>query len=490
MMRKIHMLSISRLVLVLFTVGLLFTGLDVELSTGLQLKSPTPLAGAQELGGGLEPVPDDDWELDIDVALAASKQDGKYLLLDFTGSDWCPPCIRLEKEVLSQESFLVETSKQFHRVKLDFPQNQLLVPAKLMEKNQEWMKRLGVDGFPTIVLIDSEGRPFGFLGYQAGGPQPYLAELQKRLAAKARFDQLLEQANAAEGAERATLLDQSLEALDLEIGKNHYKEIVETILALDSEHQVGLREKYRGDLDAEQRKAILADLLLMVRLRSPEDVLGMMDALLAEIPMTPQMEATILQIRLDLERKSGDIPAALQSLDRLAFLYAEDPDAWQRVMARRFFILLADGQETVAVSSLDQSLTERPRSPRLLMARGDWQQKNGEIEEALFSYDQGLAQSGDSPDLRWELTAAKADLMFTAGKADPAITVLEEYAANEAFPADLRAKALVHKAIFLRQQDKGRAALLSENKALGLIDSPKRRAELERLIQEVRTSFP
>ncbi|MBL8890311.1 MAG: thioredoxin family protein [Planctomycetaceae bacterium] len=439
------------------------------------------------LGG--DAMVQDDWETDIDVALAAAKQDGKHLLLDFTGSDWCPPCIRLENEVLSQAAFLTEAAKHFHLVKLDFPQNQLLVPAKLMEKNQEWMKRLGVDGFPTLVLLDSQQRPFGFMGYTAGGPPVFLEQLQKRLSAKARFDQLQQQAMAAEGAERGRLLDQALEALDLTIAQTHYKELVEMILELDAAHQLGLREKYRGDLDAEQRKAILADLLMLVRLRAPEDVLGLIDAMLVEVPMTPQLEASVLQIRVDLERKSGRVTEAIRSLDRLAELYADDDDAWQRVIVRKFYLLVGQSDAAQAVSILDAALQAKPQSPRIYLARGDWQQTQKQLEQAMLSYDQGLGQAKDHPDLQWELVAAKADVMFESGQQDPAIEELERFSTNERLPADLRAKALVHKAIFLREQGKDRAALLSENKAIGMIESPKRKAELERLIKEVRGSL-
>jgi thiol-disulfide isomerase/thioredoxin len=431
---------------------------------------------------------EDDWETDIDVAVSAAQQDGKYLLLDFTGSDWCPPCIRLENEVLSQAAFLAEAKKQFHLVKLDFPQNQQLVPVRLMEKNREWMQRLGVDGFPTIVLLDAKARPFGFLGYTAGGPPAFLELLQQRLAAKTRFDQLMAQAEAAEGAEQGRLFDQALDALGGSLGVNHYKDVVEKILVLDAAHAIGLREKYRGDLDSEQRKAILADLLLMVRLRSPEDVLQVIEAMFAEVPMTPQLEASVLQIRVDLERKSGRTEEALGTLARLAELYNEDADAWQRVMVRKFYLLLAAGQETEAVAALDAALAARPKSPRLLLARGDWQQRQRSVEAAVLSYDQGLAEALDYPDLQWELAAAKADVLFAAERQEAAIELLEAFAGNERFAADLRAKALIHKAIFLRQQGKARAALLSENKALGLIDSPKRRAEMERLVQELRSA--
>jgi len=436
-----------------------------------------------------EPGFEENWELDVDLALADAKRDGKHVFLDFTGSDWCPPCIRLDKEVLSQRDFLTEAEKNYVLVKMDFPQDQARVPAKLMEKNQDWMKRLGVEGFPTIVLIDVEGRPFGFLGYMAGGPKEFLAKMQESLANKSRFDQLMEQAAAAQGADKAKLLDQALEAIDLEIGQVHYTSVVDEILSLDSDNSLGLREKYRGDIDSEQRKAILADILLMARLQPPAAVLKFMDSVREEIPMTPQMEATLLQIRVDLEKNGGDVDAALVTLDRLAELYSSDDDAWQRTLVRKFYLMLSHRDETEAILMIDAAIDQRPKAPRLFLARGDWFEKQGEVEKAMLAFDQGSALSIDQPDLYCELMEAKADALHGTGEVENAIKILEQYAANERFPADLRAKALIHKAVFLREQDKQRAALLSENKALGLIESPKQRAEMERLIQQVREAF-
>lgn len=438
------------------------------------------LAGVDQAG---------DWETDIDLAIENAKKDGKFLLLDFTGSDWCPPCIRLEQEVLSQDAFLQQAQKNFLLVKLDFPQDQTKVPAKMMEKNQEWMKRLGVEGFPTIVLLDTQGRPFGFLGYMAGGPAAFLAEIEQRLANKTRFDQLMEQAAAKEGPEKAQLLDQALEAIELEIGQTHYTAVVDEILALDPNNELSLREKYRGDLDSEQRKAVLADILLMARLQAPADVLQFMDRVKTEIQMTPQMEATLLQIRVGLEKNSGLVDAALASLDRLSELYGDDDDAWQRTIVRKFYLMLSEQGADAALSMLDTAIESRPRTARLFLAKGDYFEQQGEIEKALLAYDQGSAQAVDSPDLYAELIEAKADTWHGNGKVEDAITALEQYAANDKFPADLRAKALIHKAVFLREQNKLRAALLSENKALGLIDSPKQRAELERMIEQVRAAF-
>ncbi len=61
------------------------------------------------------------WQTDFKAAQAKAKEDKKYLLVDFTGSDWCTWCIRLHNEVFDKEPFKAEAPKQFVLVELDFP---------------------------------------------------------------------------------------------------------------------------------------------------------------------------------------------------------------------------------------------------------------------------------------------------------------------------------------------------------------------------------
>ena len=96
------------------------------------------------------------WETDVDAALALAKKENKAVMLEFTGSDWCPPCIMMGKEVFSKDEFLKAASKDYVLVHLDFPKKD----KELAEKNQPHLEEYKVKGFPTVVLLDSEGVEF------------------------------------------------------------------------------------------------------------------------------------------------------------------------------------------------------------------------------------------------------------------------------------------------------------------------------------------
>ena len=100
-----------------------------------------------------------DWQTDYDKALQMAKRQNKHLLLDFTGSDWCGPCIELRKRVLSSKEFAAYAAKNLVLVEIDYPQRKKQ-SAQLKEQNEKLGKQYGIDekGFPTIMLLDSAGK--------------------------------------------------------------------------------------------------------------------------------------------------------------------------------------------------------------------------------------------------------------------------------------------------------------------------------------------
>jgi protein disulfide-isomerase len=98
--------------------------------------------------------------------------------MDFTGSDWCGWCIMLDKEVFSKPEFKEYASKNLVLLELDFPRRKQM-PAETAAQNERLLMKYGIQGFPTVVVFDSSGKPLGALGYQAGGPQAFIAELEK-----------------------------------------------------------------------------------------------------------------------------------------------------------------------------------------------------------------------------------------------------------------------------------------------------------------------
>lgn len=122
------------------------------------------------------PVEAQTWVTDYDAAMTLAKNEGKTVLVNFTGSDWCGWCKKLDREVFDTEEFKKFASENLVLLKLDFPRKKQL-PAEEKKQNQTLAAKHGVRGFPTIMLLDSEEKVIQRTGYQRGGPQAYINHL-------------------------------------------------------------------------------------------------------------------------------------------------------------------------------------------------------------------------------------------------------------------------------------------------------------------------
>ena len=119
------------------------------------------------------------WRSDLPGALKQAQSENKQVLLDFTGSDWCPWCIKFDQDVLSTPRFGGYAGQNLELVKVDFPRHTPL-PADQQRANDALAKQFGVDGYPTYVLLNSAGREMGRqVGYLDGGPNAFIAGLEK-----------------------------------------------------------------------------------------------------------------------------------------------------------------------------------------------------------------------------------------------------------------------------------------------------------------------
>jgi protein disulfide-isomerase len=116
------------------------------------------------------------WDDDYEKALAKAKAENKMVVLDFTGSDWCGWCMKLDKEVFSKKEFKDYAKENLVLVEVDFPQAKRQ-SKKLKEQNEKLKTDHAVRGYPTIIVLDSEGKKVGQLGYMAGGPAPFIEKL-------------------------------------------------------------------------------------------------------------------------------------------------------------------------------------------------------------------------------------------------------------------------------------------------------------------------
>jgi thioredoxin-related protein len=112
------------------------------------------------------------WETDFKKASSAAKASGKYMLLDFSGSDWCGWCIRLEKEVFSQDAFKDFAEKNLVCVLVDFPRAKEQT-EELKRQNLDLERKYDIKGYPTIIVLSPDGKPVAKTGYLQGGPWEY-----------------------------------------------------------------------------------------------------------------------------------------------------------------------------------------------------------------------------------------------------------------------------------------------------------------------------
>lgn len=136
----------------------------------VELKSPKKKKKSEEDASAAEAK----WLTDYDKAVKQAKKEDKMLMLDFTGSDWCGWCIKLDKEVFSKPEFKDWAGKKFVLVKVDFPRT-IKLSAKVKKQNEKLQKRHGVQGYPTIVVLDKNEKPMARLGYERGGPDNWIS---------------------------------------------------------------------------------------------------------------------------------------------------------------------------------------------------------------------------------------------------------------------------------------------------------------------------
>src|SRR6478672_10698476 len=107
-------------------------------------------AGAEEL----------QWLTDLPKAEAQAKAEKKMVMLDFTGSDWCGWCIKLNKEVFSQPDFAKYAKDNLVLVEVDFPHEKKQT-EEVKKANQVLLEKYKVDSFPTIIVLNSDGEKIG-----------------------------------------------------------------------------------------------------------------------------------------------------------------------------------------------------------------------------------------------------------------------------------------------------------------------------------------
>ena len=218
------------------------------------------------------------WLVSLEKAKEQAAKEGKPILMEFTGSDWCPPCKALHKNVLVKDVFKKEMPKHFVLLKLDNPSDKGEQTLEEIDQYKKLSKEYKITGVPSILLSDTGGKVF----YRTSGYGGQAAKVWvDDMVAKTAIPDALEDATGAKGLERAKLLDKALSLMGSTAAAQR-KEDINEIIKLDSDNKAGLKAKYEGVLAATEIKDSLQAVMRGNRGAKTEELIAKIDELIKE----------------------------------------------------------------------------------------------------------------------------------------------------------------------------------------------------------------
>jgi protein disulfide-isomerase len=161
-------MSLPKIYLFLLLSGIAFQACAQPTTTTAEKPKPAAYASAKE-----------GWLVDLDEAYALSQKNNKPILANFTGSDWCGWCKRLDADVFSKPEFKAWAQKNVVLLELDFPRYKQ-IPQKNQSQNAAMQQALQIRGYPTVWLIDLDKNPttgqYNINGLGSTGYTPTVAQ--------------------------------------------------------------------------------------------------------------------------------------------------------------------------------------------------------------------------------------------------------------------------------------------------------------------------
>lgn len=197
------------------------------------------------------------WMTDIEAAKKKATEEGKDLLIEFTRSEGCGWCIKLEKEVFSKDAFKQQVAKNYVLVMLNFPRDDNDWSPELKKQNEALLKRYRVRTFPYLVLSDAAGLPYKGMGYRSSERDAYITKLTGLPEQRKKRDLAFARAEELEGEEKARMLEKGL----AEVSRKYHREYSDVIAAIaeaDPSDASGFVSRVRMD----QVKVEMAKLLM------------------------------------------------------------------------------------------------------------------------------------------------------------------------------------------------------------------------------------
>lgn len=192
-----------------------------------------------------------EWSTDLDAARTRAAAEGKSVLIDFTGSDWCGYCIQLKKNVFDTPEFEAFAKDKFLFVEIDVPQNVSRIGEELYNKNQQLCKQYKIAGFPTIMLMTPEGYVIG--GFVGGANMARVKDCLNTAQANA---EKVVAAQKLQGSEKAKLLAEVHASLARDL-KPANTLMVQAIAEADVDNVTGMKDMAQAAAQMEELEAKL-----------------------------------------------------------------------------------------------------------------------------------------------------------------------------------------------------------------------------------------
>lgn len=120
-----------------------------------------------------------EWNTDFSKAKKEASEKNRNIVLVFQGSDWCAPCIKLDREIWSTPEFINYSKEHFIMLKADFPRKSKNKLTESQQKqNNQLMEKYNTQGyFPFVAVLDKNGKMLGNTGYKKTSPSEYIKTL-------------------------------------------------------------------------------------------------------------------------------------------------------------------------------------------------------------------------------------------------------------------------------------------------------------------------
>ncbi|MCG8599235.1 MAG: thioredoxin family protein [Verrucomicrobiales bacterium] len=203
-----------------------------------------PFSGFAQVEAVRESASTNPWTENYKAAVLQAKEEGKSLLLLFTGTDWIEICQEFDREIASAPEFYEPVSEKFVLVQLEYPKDNRLPKEKAVQ-NQLLRDAYRIRGFPSVILTHPDGRPFGLNGYQAVDPATYASQIleiekvgQDKAAAR-------KEASTLEGMPRAKKLVEAIPSLPGNLAARYYMAEMAEVIGIDEKEELEATGAFR-----------------------------------------------------------------------------------------------------------------------------------------------------------------------------------------------------------------------------------------------------